>query len=150
MVAHTDLIATGIHVLCSCLVAFFILGIGLSAGVVRGSKLDISFRKVRSDAEHSKFPYITSIFVSSRVNHFSKSLTASSIVKKDLILLQCGEVLARFVDVERHSEGLLVIRISIRPRISSKTICVARRAYTSTSIVGRLAARHPHAMRGLA
>lgn len=40
----------------------------------------------------------------SRVDYFSESLAASSIVKEDLILLQSGKMLSRFGDIEWHND----------------------------------------------
>lgn len=44
--AEDDFIAAGINVFCGCLVTFFVFGVGLRAGVVRSSELNIGFGKV--------------------------------------------------------------------------------------------------------
>jgi hypothetical protein len=37
-----------------------------------------------------------------RVDHAYKRLATSGIVQEHLVLLQCGEMLASFADIERH------------------------------------------------
>ena len=93
---HTNFITACVDVLRSCLVAFFILCVGLRACVVGGTELDIGLGKVLSNATGQLVWYSPpGMHSNSRIDHAVQCLTTSGIVKEYLVLLQRGEAFAR-------------------------------------------------------
>jgi hypothetical protein len=104
---YTNLIASGIDILGCSTVTIFVLGVGLGAGVIWCTKLNIGFREIGGNPDHASSVYwlIQRNSRASRINYSYQCLTAPSIVEEDLILLQCGKVLAGFADIEWHGDG---------------------------------------------